>query len=127
MKDQVTITNGRWRNGALIFQLVRRSLFAAGTPPLDRLIVQNPTDLRTVVVLTDGTQVNLTEDLNLNGIIDPVSPDYEAYGGLITLGGADFLYESTIFWHFGDISNFILGTKPCYGDPGWAAKRLLLI
>jgi len=116
-----SLTNGRWRNGALIIQLIKRSHFVAGIPPLDRVVVQNPTDLKSVVVLSDGTQVNLTEDLNGNGTIEGGAPNYEVYGGLRVRSNSEFLYESTLFWHFGDVSKLILGTKPCYGDPGWAA------
>jgi len=82
--------------------------------------VQNPTDLKTVVVLSDGTQVNLTEDLNANGVIDAGAPDYEAYAGLLVSNNAEFLYESTLFWHFGAVAQLVLGVKPCYGDPRWA-------
>ncbi len=120
-KTAVPLTNGRWRNGALIIQFIKRSHFIAGTPPLDRVTVQNPSDLKTFVILSDGTQVDLVEDLNGNGVIDAGAPDYEAYGGLIVTSNAEFLYESTLFWHFGDISKLIYGTKPCYGDPDWAA------
>ncbi len=113
------LTNGRWRNGSLIIQLIRRDHFIAGTNALDRVTVQNPTDLKPFVILSDGTQVNLIEDLNNNGSIDTGSPDYEAYGGIIASNDAEFIYESTLFWHFGDISKIILGTKPCYGETGW--------
>jgi len=106
-----SITNGRWRNGALIFHLVKRSHFIAGTPPLDRLTVQNPSDLRSPIVLSDGTQVVLTEDLNGNGVIDAGAPDYEVYGGLTVSSNVEFLYESTLFWHYPG--------GACYGDPGW--------
>ena len=115
-----SITNGRWRNGALIVHLIKRSHFIAGVPPLDRVTVQNPTDLKAVVYLSDGTPVELTEDLNGNGSIDAGAPDYEAYGGLVVTSNAEFLYESTLFWHFGDLADFVLGVKPCYGDPLWA-------
>ena len=106
-----SITNGRWRNGALIFHLVKRSHFIAGTPPLDRLTVQNPSDLRSPIVLSDGTQVELTEDLNGNSVIDPGTPDYEVYGGLTVTSNAEFLYESTLFWHYPG--------GACYGEPSW--------
>jgi hypothetical protein len=106
-----SITHGRWRNGALIFHLVKRSHFIAGTPPLDRLTVQNPSDLKSPIVLSDGTQVELTEDLNGNSVIDTGAPDYEVYGGLTASSNAEFLYESTLFWHYPGGS--------CYGEPGW--------
>jgi hypothetical protein len=116
------MTNGRWRNGALIIQLVRRSLFGpALTNQLDGLTVQNPSDLKTVVVMSDGTQINLTENVNGIGGIQPNQPFYEVYGGLTVKNNAEFLYESTLFWHFGSISEVALGVKPCYGDPNWEA------
>jgi hypothetical protein len=111
VNGSTSMTNGRWRNGALIFHLVKRSHFIAGTPPLDRLTVQSPSDLKSLIVLSDGTQVVLTEDLNGNGVIDPGAPSYEVYGGLTVSSNAEFLYESTLFWHFPG--------KPCYGDSGW--------
>jgi len=117
------ITNGRWRNGSLIFHLVKKSIFAGlgGASALDRVVVQNPSDLKPVVVLADGTEVKLTEDLDGNGSIDGTSPAYEIFGGLLAKSNAEFLYESTVFWHFGDISSTVLGVKPCYGDPEWQA------
>jgi len=102
-----SVTNGRWRNGALIIQLVKRSHFIAGTPPLDRLSVQLPTDLKTLIVLTDGTQVLLGEDKNGNGVLE----DNEKYGGLIATNNAEFLYEGSVFWHF---------KGSCYGTTTWA-------
>jgi hypothetical protein len=122
-----SLTNGRWRNGSLIFQLIKASHFAGlgGSSALDRVTVQNPTDLKTVVTLSDGTQVNLTEDLNTNSVIDTSSPNYEAYGGLYANNNSEFLYESTLFWHFGDVSKMVLGVKPCYGDTDWEAAFVL--
>ncbi len=121
------LTNGRWRNGSLIIQLIKRSHFAPPfTSALDLVTVQNPSDLKSFVILSDGTQVNLVEDLNGNGVIDAGAPDYEAYGGLIVTSNAEFLYESTIFWHFGEISKLVFGTKPCYGDePDWSAAYIV--
>jgi hypothetical protein len=111
VNGDTSITLGRWRNGALIFQLVKRSHFIAGTPPLDRVTVQNPSDLRSPIILSDGIQVELTEDLNGNDVIDTGAPDYEVYGGLTVSSNAEFLYESTLFWHYPG--------GACYGDPGW--------
>ncbi len=113
------LTNGRWRNGSLIIHLIERDHFIKGTRALDRVTVQNPTDLKPFVILSDGTQINLTEDLDNDGIIETGSPDYEAYGGIIASNNSEFIYESTIFWHFGNIYKFVTGNKdkPCYGDP----------
>ena len=135
VKDAVGLTNGRWRNGALIIQLIKLSHFTAVAPfspfaapftsALDRVTVQNPTDLPSFLILSDGTQVDLKEDLNANGIIEAGAPDYEAYGGLIVTNDAEFLYESSLFWHFGDLSEVVLGVKPCYGDPEWEAAVVI--
>ncbi|MCZ6668366.1 MAG: PilC/PilY family type IV pilus protein, partial [Gammaproteobacteria bacterium] len=115
-----SITNGRWRNGALVIQLVKRSHFTSGTPALDRVTVQNPTDMKKLVILADGSQVVLTEDTNADGDDDDATaPDYEIFGGLIVTADAEFLYESTLFWHIGDLSKLVLGYAPCYGDPLW--------
>jgi hypothetical protein len=125
VKNRLIITNGRWRNGSLIIQLIRRSHFIAGIPPLDRLTVQNPGDLKSIVVMPDGSQINLTEDLNANGTIEGSAPNYEVYGGLTVSNNAEFLYESTLFWHIGDISEPVLGVRPCYGELLWPAAYLL--
>jgi hypothetical protein len=122
------VTNGRWRNGSLIFQLVKASHFSGlvvGESALDRVVVQTPLDLHDVVILSDGTQVKLTEDLNKDSIIDGTSPAYEIYGGLVVRSNDEFLYESTLFWHFGDISKLVLGVTPCYGDPLWAQAYVI--
>ena len=109
-----SITNGRWRNGSLIIQLVKASHFKGlepGESALEGVIVQTPNDLKPLVVLSDGTQVELIEDLNADSIIDGESPAYEMYGGLIVEGDTEFLYESSVFWHW--------GPGECYGDPDW--------
>ena len=80
-------------------------------------MVQTPSDLKPVVVLSDGTQVELTEDLNNDGTIDGTTPAYEIYGGLLARDNAEFLYESTLFWHW--------NPGECYGDPGWEAEYIL--
>ena len=116
----LSITNGRWRNGSLIFQLVKATHFAglaAGESALARVTVQTPSDLKPLVVLSNGDQVELVEDLNGDLIIDGTSPAYEMYGGLIAKSNAEFPYESTLFWHW--------PPGECYGDPGWEAEWLL--
>jgi hypothetical protein len=108
--------------------LVKASHFAGlliGESALDRVVVQTPSDLHKVVILSDGIQVELTEDLNGDSIIDGTSPAYEIYGGLVARADDEFLYESTLFWHFGDISKFVLGVTPCYGDPLWAKAYII--
>ena len=119
-----SVTNGRWRNGALTVHLVRKSYFEnlAGANALDRVIVQYPSDLKDVVVLADGTEVELSADIDDNGVIDGSSPAYETFGGLISTGdnANSFLYETTVFWHFGDRTKEILGIKGvCYGEDRW--------
>ena len=119
-----SVTNGRWRNGALTAHLVRKSYFNSlgGANALDRVIVQYPSDLKEVVVLADGTEVELSADIDGNGTIDGSSPAYETFGGLISMGDNtnSFLYEATVFWHFGDRTKEILGIKGvCYGEDRW--------
>ena len=112
----------------MIFQLVKASHFSGlliGESALDRVIVQTPSDLHNVLILSDGKPVELTEDLNGDSIIDGTSPAYEIYGGLIVRSNDEFLYESTLFWHFGKISELVLGVKPCYGDPLWAQAYII--
>ena len=112
-----SITKGRWRNGALITQLVKASHFKdldldAGESALDRLIVQAPLDLKPLVVLSDGTQIVLMEDLNGDDDrIDGEAPVYEMYGGLITKDPPEFLYESSVFYHWDE--------TVCYGEVDW--------
>ena len=108
-----SITNGRWRNGALTMQLVELDYFDDTKPILDQLDVQTPPDLLPYVVLADGSQVVMQEDLNGDGDIDTGAPDYEAYGGLIVQDNNEFLFESTVFWHYAG--------KACYGDPEYVA------
>ena len=116
-----SITNGRWRNGSLILQVVKAQHFVGlgGASALDRLIVQTPTDLKPVVVLPDGTQVKLIEDLNGDSMIDGSSPAYEMYGGLHAASNDEFLYESSVFWHWDAVE--------CYGDPDWEEQFRLSI
>jgi len=129
-KDNALLSvNGRWRNGSLIIQLVDVTHFAppyaTGEQPLDRLTVQNPTDMYKSVVLASGDEVVLAEDLSdpLDGDSDDAtSPLYEVYGGLVASGEDEFLYESTLFWHYDDkgvVSEALGAGKACYGDPDW--------
>jgi outer membrane protein assembly factor BamB len=112
------VTNDRYRNGALVTQVIKRSIFTncSGTGcSLDKLIVQDPDDLINPVILGDGTQVDLEVDYNDQDGIE--YSNYEIIGGLrANISGQnddDALFESTLFWHYG-------GKKICYGDDGWA-------
>ena len=94
---------------------------------LDRLYVQQPTDFSQVVYLTDGKPVFLSEDLNKDGGINTNPGDHEIFGGLrlihpdLDLATPDeFIYEGTVFWHFGKLyAKTLLLVTPCYGDPLW--------
>jgi hypothetical protein len=139
--------NGRWRNGSLVIQLIDVDHFAPPyndpeTQPLDRLTVQNPTDMYKSVIV-DGDEIVLAEDLSdpLDGDSDDAtSPLYEVYGGMLAKcvdtsspldgvcddGGIapEFLYESTLFWHYnnkGEVSDALDAGKSCYGDEDWEA------
>jgi len=128
VNKDAAVTNGRWRNGSLIIQLIDVTHFAppyaSDEQPLDRLTVQNPTDMYKSVVLSSGDEVVLAEDLSdpLDGDSDDAtSPEYEVYGGLTVTGETEFLYESTLFWHYGDVAKLVLGKDIdiCYGEDDW--------
>ena len=117
-----SITKGRWRNGALILQVVKASHFkdlGVGASALDLVTVQTPTDLKPVVVLSDGTQIELMEDLNADSAITGAAFPYEMYGGLHAAGTEEFLYESSVFWHWDE--------GECYGDPNWEEQFRITI
>jgi hypothetical protein len=118
--------SGRWRNGALTMHLVKVSQFADLTietidgeevqteSALDRVTVQTPIDFQEAVYL-NGIGVALTKDVNNDSVINALSTDYEIYGGLISKDNDGFLFESTMFWHYGGA---------CYGESSWAADYL---
>ena len=116
-KAVYTTANGRWRNGALTLQLVDFNHFkhsvdayTAGEQPLDRLVVQNPADMHETIVM--GGQIKyLSEDLSSPANGDTLD-EYEVYGGMVAASDTEFLYESTLFWHYDG--------APCYGETGWA-------
>jgi hypothetical protein len=104
---------GRWRNGALTIQLLRYDHFwdkDGYNQPLDRLVVQNPPDDMRKTVVIGGQIISLAEDLS-----DPLDGDtddeYEVYGGMVAAGETEFLYESTLFWHYKG--------GGCYGSTNW--------
>ncbi|MCZ6831029.1 MAG: PilC/PilY family type IV pilus protein [Gammaproteobacteria bacterium] len=115
------VTNGRYRNGSLVTQAVSRSMFSGAGNMLDRLTVQIPGDLPQVVVLSDGSQVDMKEDFDDSGAFD--ADNYEIFGGLrATISGqgdTDALFESTLFWHYTDLAG-----AACYGDDNWEAEVL---
>ena len=110
-----SVTKGRYRNGSLVTQFINLNVFTGCTGvgcSLDKIIIQEPTDLPVEVVLGDETRVPMGEDLNGDGFIK--ASDYEVYGGLRgsgSKGNTDVLFESTIFWHYDG--------KACYGDAEW--------
>jgi hypothetical protein len=126
-----SVTNGRWRNGSLVVQAIRADHFAgmvAGDSALDLLTVQSPTDMYKSVVLSNGNEVLLAEDLNGDGDTnDDTSPLYEVYGGLVASGQTEFLYESTLFWHYGDVAKLVLGKDIdiCYGEDDWNSAQAI--
>lgn len=110
------VTKGRYRNGALVTQAVSLSTLTGGSNPLDNLIIQTPSDYSETVLLTDGTQVKMQEDLDKSDSIEPI----EIFGGLRGIrsgqGVPDVLWESTLFWHYPG--------GACYGDADWVADVL---
>jgi PilY1 beta-propeller domain len=101
---------GRWRNGALTTQLVAASHFTSNSA-LSDVVIQQPVDLVEIVQL-EGGQVQMTKDFDGND---------EFIGGLIAKSGAEHLWESTLFWHFGKLYDLVFKGKPCYGEPDWEA------
>ena len=93
---------GRTRNGALTTQLVKKSYFT--TNPLDSAIAMvnnlHPTDLVPYVTTKEGDR-------------------YETVGGLIAQHSAERIWESALFWDFGDLTEAAGLGRPCYGDPKW--------
>jgi hypothetical protein len=108
-----SVTNGRYRNGSLVTQAVSRSMFTGGGNMLDRLTVQQPTDLPHPMVMSDGSQVDMKVDFDDDDNFE--YGNYEIFGGLrATISGqgdTDALFESTLFWHYPG--------APCYGQDGW--------
>ncbi len=118
------MTNGRWRNGALITQAIDPLVVRS----LAQLYQQRPTDMPASIVANDVTYT-LKEDANGDGIIDmDANGDglIDTYGGLRANGTAlsdspanGFLWESTLFWHYGDVAKLMGVNDVCYGQPGW--------
>lgn len=114
VNKSTALTKGRWRNGSLVFQLVEADHFRnwksrGFANALDLVQVLTPDDLKPTVQLRNS-QVKLVEDLSGDGLINAASPDYEVMGGLVAKDNSEFLYESTLFWHWdGD----------CYGTANW--------
>ena len=111
-----SITNARYRNGALVTQLINRDIFTSCNTTgcsLDKIIVQTPDDLINPVLLGNGDQVLLEVDYDSSDSIE--SSNYEIIGGLRAdisgLDDDDAFFESTLFWHYGGAS--------CYGDDDW--------
>ena len=105
------LTNGRWRGGALTIQVVQASHFLeanipAGQTAVDLVRQLLPLDHHDVVPLSDGTQVVLTE----GGI---------QYGGLVAKDDAEFIYESTLFWHWNG--------EHCYKKDRWEEAYIELV
>jgi hypothetical protein len=107
------LTNGRWRNGALTTQLVKKSYFTDN--PVESAItlvnVQQPADLPPYVTTKEGNRVYTS--------IDYADNMYETVGGLYARNDAEHLWESTVFWHFGDFADLAGLGRPCYGAAGW--------
>jgi len=116
-----SVTNGRWRNGALVTQLIDVDNYILNP---SSIVKQNPSDLLAKVTV-NGTDVVLVET---NGI---------RYGGLhansnlssmgIGALNSSFLYESTLFWHFGSLYKLLNSNqpKPCYGASNWDVAKAM--
>jgi len=122
VRDQLTITNNRWRNGALITQLIAVDAYTADPTTVMK---QTPTDLPTTLTF-QGVTTTLIDTVSYGGMLA------NNYGSLAGVGtdpnGANynkaFLYESTLFWHFGKLYDLQTGNgKPCYGDADYTTAR----
>lgn len=105
---------GRWRNGALTIQLVRKSYFTGPGPALAMVDIQKPLDLAPYVITDKGAVLTTSIDDNNDG---DTEDEYEQIGGLLAQNDAEHLWESTVFWHFGDLSKFTSLGAPCYYPP----------
>lgn len=104
------LTKGRWRNGALTVQLVKKDYFTSN-PAIAMVEVQQPDDLPPYVTTKEGNRVYTT--------IDYADNLYETVGGLYVRNDAGHIWESTVFWHFGEFAELANKGRPCYGDAGW--------
>jgi PilY1 beta-propeller domain len=117
---------GRWRNGALTTQLVKKSYFTTDpvNPALAKVDIQKPRDMPAKVYLAndnpDDTNHGTPTGIDLNGDGDTLDT-YEQYGGLLAKTGSEHIWESALFWHFGNLSSLAGLGKPCYGDTNWEA------
>ncbi len=150
VKGQLTITNDRWRNGALIMQLINVEEYKKNP---STVIQQFPGDLPNSVtfngITTDlivggniygglranhygniagaRTIPNSTPDKVGNTHIDP-NTGYPLITGPIL--NPAFLYESTLFWHYGDLYKALNGSPSnkndlCYGGALWPTASAL--
>jgi hypothetical protein len=102
------VHNGRYRNGALVTQIIDASEFSTlgiGDDLSNIITFQKPDDLITAV------QVNSTLSVSLQ------DGDGTTYGGLLAKEDKGFLYETSLFWHY---SGYGSGGF-CYGDDEYAA------
>lgn len=89
-RAQDTPITGRWRNGALTTQLVKKSYFEQNriSSAIDMVTVQR------------------------TGESGPVT-------GILAKNRKERIWESTLFWDFGDLTEAAGLGRPCYGSPGW--------
>lgn len=123
-----TTKEGRWRNGALTLQLVKKSYFTS--QPVNRALamvdIQRPYDLTDSITTDSGDVLTTSIDYNNDNDTDD---EYEQIGGLLAQHDAEHLWESTLFWHFGQLvqvtSDITAENVPCYGETDWAAAVAL--
>jgi hypothetical protein len=115
---QVNAHSGfRWRNGALTIQLLRVNEFTNAA----EYTLQDPGFLPTdnKSVRYGGTYAQAFTGVNVVG--GDRYPDPLAKGP----NESGLLYESSMYWHFGDLADDIQrgppASIPCYGDPDWGS------
>jgi hypothetical protein len=112
---------GRWRNGALTIQLVKKSYFTDNpvNPAIAMVDIQKPGNSLVATLTTDGGQV-LNTFIDEDGDGNPDGGPYDTIGGLLARNLPEHLWESSLFWHFGDLSRLTSLGRPCWGDAKWA-------
>jgi hypothetical protein len=91
----------RWRNGSLVTHILDAGSIMEG--------LKNGADIRTLVDFQKPTDLTASVEIDSTKIVTLVD-GANIYGGLLS-NQAEFLFESTLFWHYDG--------SPCYGEAGY--------
>lgn len=136
VRNQLTITANRWRNGALTIQLLAvPNADAATDVKINTFVTANTQiqadDLHNEATLAGPTVSVGTTAVEKTGVTLKLPASLNAS---TTAENTYFLYESTLFWHWNDDISAATSTiltlladvnkkstvkPPCYGDAGW--------